>query len=135
MPVLGAKNFWAVLGAKNTGRAVLGAKRISGSSRGKKNFVQLSGQPKVHGQLSGQNKFSASSQGKRNFLSVLGAKNNFCQFEVVRASSLRRSCESLGMVRVYCAHGFNSAHGVAWCVTRRFYLSKRCRGGALDDPL
>eukprot|EP00966_Prymnesium_polylepis_P152862 3531007-Prymnesium_polylepis.1 len=20
------------------------------------------------------------------------------------------------MVRVYCAHGFNSAHGVAWCV-------------------
>jgi hypothetical protein len=26
----------------------------------------------------------------------------------------------IGMVRVYCAHGFNSAHGVAWCVTRHF---------------
>eukprot|EP00966_Prymnesium_polylepis_P163646 3783338-Prymnesium_polylepis.1 len=37
---------------------------------------------------------------------------------------------------IYCAHGFNSFCPRRRVVRhRRFFLSKRCRGGTLDDPL
>ena len=79
--------MWAVLGAKNTTRPVLGAHpsssrgkpKILGSSRGKKYLMPVLGAKNFLGSSRGKI-FFGSSRGKILFWAVLGAKFCFGQF-------------------------------------------------------